>query len=83
MCGPRYAYMAPAYHPEEYVENGNNTDHAEEVEENHNTWNALLEARTMPGSSLVIQQSLQDWEVCRAALSFHFALDILYMSLEW
>ena len=33
MCGLPYAYMAPAYEPERYVENGTNTDHAEEVEE--------------------------------------------------
>ena len=37
----------------------------------------------MPGSSPPIQPSLQDWEVCRTALSCHFALDILYMSMEW
>ena len=37
----------------------------------------------MPGSSPAAQQSLQDWEVCRVALSCHFALDILYMSMEW
>ena len=41
-------------------------------EENHNTWNALLEALTMPGSSQAIQKSLRDWEVCR--------VDILYVS---
>ena len=75
--------MAPAFEPEEYVENGNNTDHAEEREENHNTWNAPLEALTMPGSSPVIQQSLQDWEVCRVALSCHFAWGFLYTSMEW
>ena len=51
--------------------------------EKHNTWNALLEAPTLPGSSPVIQQSLQDKEVCRVALSCHFALDVLYMSMEW
>ena len=46
------------------------------------TWH-LLEELTMPCSSPAVQQSLQDWEVCRVALSRHFALDILYMSMEW
>ena len=48
-------------------------------DENQNTWNALLEVLTMPGSSPAIQHSLQDWEVRRVALSCLFALDILYM----
>ena len=61
MYGPSYAYMSPAYATRMNTwEDGNNTDHAEKVEENHNTWNALLEALTMPGSSPVIQQSLKD-----------------------
>ena len=51
--------------------------------ENLYTWSALMEVLTMPGSSPAIQQSLQDWEVCRVALSCHFALDILYLSIEW
>ena len=51
-------------------------------DENHSTWNALLEVLTMPGSSPATQQSLQDWEVCRVALSCHFALNILYLSME-
>ena len=32
----------------------------QQEEESHNTWNALLEALTMPGTSPPIQQSLQD-----------------------
>ena len=66
--------MVPPYAYGEYVESSS-------VEENHNTWNALLEAPTIPGSSPAMQQSLQDWEVCRVALSCHFALDILHMSI--
>ena len=65
--------------PCEYEEYGVDTGDTEEEEESHNTWNALLEALTMPGSRPPIQQSLQDWEVCRMALSCHFALDILYI----
>ena len=68
MCGPPDAYMAPAYEPEEDVENGNNTDHAEE--------------ERMPRASPVTQQSLQGWEVCRVAVSCSFALDILYSSVS-
>ena len=52
----------------------NKTDDAEEEEdeeENLNTWNALLELLTMPGSSPAIQQNLQGWEVCRVAVSCH------------
>ena len=30
----------------------------------------------MPGFSPATQQGLYDWELCRAALSCHFALDI-------
>ena len=78
MCGPSNAQMAPAH-----VEYGNNTDHAEEVEENRPTRNALLEALTMPRASPVIQQSLQGQEVCRVAVSCPFALDIMYLSMEW
>ena len=81
MCGPPYAYMAPE--PEEDVENGSNTDHAEEVEENHTTRNALLEALTIPRARFVMQQSLQGWEVCRRAVSCPFALDIMYLFMEW
>ena len=40
-----------------YAENSSDTGDMEE-EENHNAWNALLEALTMPGSSPAIQQSL-------------------------
>ena len=82
MCVPPYEYMVPAYEYEEYAEKSSDTGDTEE-EENHNTRNALLEALTMPGSSPAMQHSLQDWEVCRVALSCHFALDILHMSMEW
>ena len=67
---------------EEYAENSSDAGDTDE-DENHNRWNALLEALTIPGSSPAIQQSLQDWEVCWVVSSCHFALDILYMSMEW
>ena len=79
MCVPPSEYMAPPY---EYVESSSDTNDTEE-EENHNTWNTLLEILTMPGSSPAIQQGLFDWELCRVALSCHFALDVLCMSMEW
>ena len=78
-------YVAPAYTYVEYAEYAQNSSDTSDTDddENHNTWNALLEVLTMPGSSPAIQQSLQDWEVCRVALSCHFARDILYMSMKW
>ena len=63
----------------EYMASMSGTSDSEE-EESHNTWNALLELLTMPGS---IQRSIFDWELCRVALSCHFALDVIYMSMEW
>ena len=78
---PPYVHTAPAYAHVEYAEYGENSSETSDTDEdeNHNTWNSLLEVLTIPGSSQAIQQSLQDWEVCRVALSCHFALDILYM----
>ena len=64
-----------------YADNSSETSGTDE-DENLNTWNALLELLTMQGSSPAIQQSLQDREVCRVALSCHFSLDILYLSME-
>ena len=85
MCGPPYVYMVPAYEYVEYAEFAENSSDTSDTDEdeNHNTWNALLEVLTMPGSSSAIQQSLQDWGVCRVALSCHFALHILYMPMKW
>ena len=59
----------------EYVECSSDTG-TTEVEEYHNTWNALLEVLTMLGSISAIHQTMHDWELCRLALSCHFALDI-------
>ena len=72
MCGIPHGYTTPAA----YAENSSETRDTDE-DENLNTWNALLKLLTMPGSSPVIQRSLQDWEVRRVALSCHFSLDIL------
>ena len=41
-------------------------------------WNQMLELFTLQGSSPVLQYDLEDWEVCRVALSCHFALDIIF-----
>ena len=78
MCGLPHEYMVPPYEYGDHVENSIETSDTNE-DENHKTWNALLEVLTMPGCSPAIQQSLQDWEVRRVALSCLFALDILYM----
>ena len=67
MCGIPYVYMATAYENveyTEYAENSSETSDTDEVED-LNSWNALLEALSMPCSSPAIQQSLQDLEVCR------------------
>ena len=45
-----------------------------EEEQHHNTWNMLLELLTLPGSSPATQRCIHDWELCRVALSCHFAL---------
>ena len=82
MCGIPDVYVAPAYEYVEYAENSSETSDTDE-EENLDTWSALLEVLTMPGCSPAIQQGLQDWEVCRVALSCHFSLDILYLSMAW
>ena len=52
-------------------------------EEQHNAWNHLLELFTFHGSSPKIQQCLEEEELCKKALAYHFALDVIYMSMEW
>ena len=88
MCGIPYDYTAPVH---EYVAYAAYADNSSETsgtyeEENLNTWNALLELLTMPGSSPAIQQCFQDWEVCIVALSCHsrWAVGICpwYLSME-
>ena len=85
MCGIPHVYTAPVYEYEAYAAYAENSSETSDTDEDENlsTWNALLELLTMPGSSPEIQQSLQDWEVCRVALSCHFSLDILYLSMGW
>ena len=68
MCLPPYEYMASS----------SGTSDSEE-EENHNTWNMLLELLTLPGSSPAMQRGVRDLELCRVALSCHFALDVIYL----
>ena len=64
MCVPPCEYMAPPY---ECVESSSDTSDTE-VEENHNTWNALLEVLTLPASSPATQQGLHDWEVIQGGI---------------
>ena len=63
--------------PCEYMASSSDTCDSEE-EENHNTWNMLLELLTLPGSSPSIKQGLFDCELCSVALSCHFALEIIH-----
>ena len=65
---------------QEYMASSSGTSDSEE-EEQHNTWNKLLELLTLPGSSPAIQRGVYDWELCRVALSCHFALDVICMSM--
>ena len=44
----------------------------------YNIWNKMLELFTLQGSSPVLQYDLEDWEICKAALSCHFALDVIF-----
>ena len=67
--------------PCEYKGSGSGTSDSEE-EEHHNTWNMLLELLTLPGSIPAMQRGTYDWELCRVALSCHFALDVMHMAME-
>ena len=84
MCGPPCVHVAPAYAYVEYAEYPENSSETSDTDEdeNRNTWNAWLEVLTMSGSSPALHQSLQDWEVCRVALSCHFAPDTPHVSVE-
>ena len=57
-------------------------DSSEEYEEEHNTWNRGLGLFTLQGSSTRIQQCLKEEDVCKTALTCHFALDVIDMSME-
>ena len=39
-------------------------------------WNVMLELFTLWEISPRLQQGLEDWELCRVALTCHFALDV-------
>ena len=52
-------------------------------EEQHNAWNRLLELFTLQGSSPKIQRSLKEEKLCKTALTCHFALDVIKMTMEW
>ena len=44
-----------------------------------NYWNSS----PFQGSSPKIQQCFKEGELCKTALTCHFALDDVYMSMEW
>ena len=48
----------------------------------HNILNEVLHLFTFPGCSPALQQGLDNWELCRVALSCHFALDVIYAFTE-
>ena len=43
----------------------------------------MLDLLTLQGSSPRIQRCLQEEELCKTTLTCHFALDVVYMSIEW
>ena len=51
---------------------------SEDADVQHNIWNKILDIFTLQGSSLLLQYDLEDRELCRIALSCHFALDVIY-----
>ena len=57
-------------------------DSSDEYEEEHNAWNRGLDRFTLQGSIPRIQQCLKEEEVCKTALTCHFALDVIYVSME-
>ena len=58
-------------------------DSSDEYEEEHNTWNRGLGLFTLQGSSPRIQQCLKEEEVCKTELTCHFALDVIFVPMEW
>ena len=56
---------------------------SDEYEEEHNTLNRGLGLFTLQESNTRIQQCLKEEKVRKTALTCHFALDVIYMSMEW
>ena len=57
-------------------------DRLDDAAAHHNIWNEVLYLFTLVGCSPSVQQGLDDWELCRVALSCHFALDVIYAFTE-
>ena len=51
---------------------------SDDEEAPYDIWNKKLELFTLQGSSPVLQYDWEDWEICRVALSCHFALDVIF-----
>ena len=67
-------------------DNGGKSDESEDDSESngsgetqHNVWNHMMELLTLQGSGPRIQWCLQEEELCKTALTYHFALDIIFM----
>ena len=56
-------------------------DGDESEEEQYNAWNHLLKLFTFQGRSPKIHQFLKEEELCKTALTYHFAIDVIYMSM--
>ena len=79
MCFPAHQCMAP---PHEYMASSSDTRDSEE-EENHNTWNMLLDLLTLPGSSPEIQQGLTRLGVMQGGIVMPLRVGRYIWSMEW
>ena len=53
-------------------------------EEQHNVWNHFTGTRHVPGQQPKdTAMPQQEEELCKTALTCHFALDVICMSMEW
>ena len=59
------------------------SEESEDEETQHNIWNTMLQVFILQESSPILQDDLEDWEICRVGLSCRFALDVTYAITAW
>ena len=59
------------------------SEESEDEETQHNIWHKMLEVFTLQESSPILQDDLEDREICRVGLSRRFALDVIYAFTAW
>ena len=62
---------------------GGGTSYTSDEERPDNSENHLLELFAFPGSSPASQRHMREEEMGLVALSCHFALDVLFLSMDW